>query len=67
MAAPREPASVPAPLEQYTQAFDALFRTRIQRQRFRAYLAGVLTAHGRLGGTAPVEPGPGGPAPGRAA
>lgn len=42
MAALREPAAVPAPLEQYSQAFDPLFRTQIQRQRFRAYLAGVL-------------------------
>src|SRR5258708_13562953 len=47
MAAPREPASVPAPLEHYTQAFDALFRTRIQRQRLRAYLAGVLLPRDR--------------------
>ena len=42
MATLREPAAVPAPLEQYSRAFDPLFRTHIQRQRFRAYLAGVL-------------------------
>src|SRR5258707_2070569 len=35
---PHDSAAVPAPLEQYAQAFDALFHTWIQRRRFRAYL-----------------------------
>src|SRR5258708_17513943 len=47
MAARRQPAAVPAPLEQYTRAFDPLFRTHIQRQRFRAYLAGLLLPRDR--------------------
>src|SRR5260370_23648584 len=47
MAARRQPAAVPAPLEQYTRAFDPLFRTHIQRQRFRAYLAGILLPRDR--------------------
>ena len=47
MAMAHEPASVPAPLEQYARAFDALFQTHIQRQRFRAYLAGLLAPRDR--------------------
>ncbi len=47
MAALRETAAVPAPLEQYSRAFDPLFRTHIQRQRFRAYVAGVLLPRDR--------------------
>src|SRR5260221_251533 len=42
MAAPREFPAVPVPLDQYAQAFDALFHTWIQRRRFREYLAGLL-------------------------
>src|SRR5713226_7737850 len=42
MATPREPLAAPLPLEQYAQAFDALFHTWIQRRRFREYLAGWL-------------------------
>ncbi|HEV2460604.1 MAG TPA: transposase [Ktedonobacterales bacterium] len=38
---PHDSAVVPAPLEQYAQAFDALFHTWIQRRRFREYLAGL--------------------------
>ena len=39
--------SVPAPLEEYAQAFDALFHTRIQGQRFREYVAGLLLPRDR--------------------
>jgi SRSO17 transposase len=39
---PHDSAVVPAPLEQYAQAFDALFHTWIQRRRVREYLAGLL-------------------------
>lgn len=38
---------VPLPLEQYAQAFDDLFRTSIQRRRFREYLAGLLVPRDR--------------------
>jgi SRSO17 transposase len=44
---PHDSAVVPAPLEQYAQAFDDLFHTHIQRQRFRAYLAGLLLPRDR--------------------
>jgi SRSO17 transposase len=44
---PHDAAVVPAPLEQYAQAFDDLFHTHIQRQRFRAYLAGLLLPRDR--------------------
>ena len=47
MAEPEEYRRVPAPLEQYAQAFDTLFHTRIQRQRFRDYLAGLLLPRDR--------------------
>jgi len=47
MAASHEFPTVPAPLEQYAQAFDDLFHTHIQRQRFRAYLAGLLLPRDR--------------------
>jgi len=47
MATPRETAAVPDPLEQYARAFDTLFHTRIQRQRFREYLAGLLLPRDR--------------------
>jgi hypothetical protein len=47
MAESREYRGVPAPLEQYAQAFDPLFHTRIQRQRFRDYLAGLLLPRDR--------------------
>jgi len=47
MAASRETASVPAPLEQYAQAFDDLFSTHIQRRRFREYLGGLLLPRDR--------------------
>jgi SRSO17 transposase len=47
MAAPRESSTVPVPLEQYAHAFDHLFHTRIQRQRFREYLAGLLLPRDR--------------------
>src|SRR5215510_7425634 len=38
---------VPLPLERYAQAFDDLFRTHIQRCRFREYLAGPLLPRDR--------------------
>jgi SRSO17 transposase len=41
MARPHASPLVPAPLEQYAHAFDALFHTWIQRGRFRDYLAGL--------------------------
>jgi SRSO17 transposase len=44
--APPVPA-VPEPLEQDAQAFDDRFHTRVQRQRFRAYLAGLLLPRDR--------------------
>src|SRR5258706_8231146 len=47
MPTPREALTVPLPLEQYTQAFDDLFHTHIQRQRFREYLAGLLLPRDR--------------------
>ena len=47
MAVPRETVLVPAPLEQYARAFDPLFHTHIQRQRFRAYLGGLLVPRDR--------------------
>jgi hypothetical protein len=47
MAESQEYRGVPAPLEQYAQAFDPLFHTRIQRQRFRHYLAGLLLPRDR--------------------
>ena len=47
MAEPQEYRGVPAPLEQYAQAFDSLFHTRTQRQRFRDYLAGLLLPRDR--------------------
>jgi len=46
MTAPRE-SRVPAPLEEYAQAFDDLFHTHIQRRRFREYLAGLLLPRDR--------------------
>src|SRR5450432_1896084 len=39
--------AVPAPLDQYTCRFDHLFRTHLQRQRFREYLAGLLLPRDR--------------------
>ena len=39
--------AVPAPLDQYTCLFDHLFRTHLQRQRFREYLAGLLLPRDR--------------------
>ena len=39
---PHDSPPVPLPLDQYAQAFDDLFRTHIQRRRFREYLAGLL-------------------------
>src|SRR5260370_6766220 len=42
MPTPRDPLTVPLPLEQYAYAFDELFQTHIQRRRFREYLAGLL-------------------------
>ena len=70
MSSPRDPLSVPLPLEQYAHACDVLFHPRIQRQRFREYLVGFLLPRDRhktltaLGGaepipqaqTAPVQP-----------
>jgi SRSO17 transposase len=47
MAAPRASSTVPVPLEQYAHAFDPLFHTRLQRQRFREYLAGLLLPRDR--------------------
>jgi SRSO17 transposase len=47
MAASHESPTMPAPLEQYAHAFDDLFHTRIQRQRFRDYLAGLLLPRDR--------------------
>src|SRR5260221_7375553 len=47
MPTPRETRTVTLPLEQYTQAFDDLFHTHIQRQRFREYLAGLLLPRDR--------------------
>jgi SRSO17 transposase len=47
MAESQEYRGVPAPLEQYAQAFDLLLHTRIQRQRFRHYLAGLLLPRDR--------------------
>lgn len=38
---------VPLPLEQYAHGFDDLFRTSIQRRRFREYLAGLLLPRDR--------------------
>ena len=35
------------PLEQYARAFDDLFHTHIQRQRFREYLVGLLLPRDR--------------------
>ena len=43
----REVLAVPLPLEQYAHAFDDLFHTHIQRQRFREYLAGLLLPRDR--------------------
>jgi DDE superfamily endonuclease len=42
MPRPRDPLTVPLPLEQYAHAFDDRFHTHIQRRRFREYLAGLL-------------------------
>lgn len=42
-----EPVPVPAPLERYACVYDDLFRTRIQRQRFREYVAGLLLPRDR--------------------
>jgi len=47
MAAPHDSPTVPVPLDAYTQAFDDLFHTHIQRRRFREYLAGLLRSRGR--------------------
>lgn len=38
---------VPLPLDTYAQQFDSLFATRIQRQRVREYLAGLLLPRDR--------------------
>lgn len=47
MGAPHETASVPAPLEQYAQAYDELFATYLARRRFREYLSGLLLPRDR--------------------
>jgi hypothetical protein len=47
MATPHDSLTVPQPLEAYAQAFDDLFHTPIQRQRFREYLAGLLLPRDR--------------------
>jgi SRSO17 transposase len=47
MATPHPSPPVPVPLEQYARVFDARFHTRLQRQRFREYLAGLLLPHDR--------------------
>ena len=47
MPTPREPLSVPLPLEQYAHAFNELFHAHIQRRRFREYLAGLLLPRDR--------------------
>src|SRR5260370_27202945 len=47
MPTPRDPLTVPLPLEQYAYAFDELFQTHIQRRRFREYLAGLLVPRDR--------------------
>jgi SRSO17 transposase len=47
MPTPRDPLSVPLPLEQYAYTFDELFHTHIQRRRFREYLAGLLLPRDR--------------------
>ena len=47
MPTPRDPLSVPLPLEQYASTFDELFHTHIQRRRFREYLAGLLLPRDR--------------------
>jgi hypothetical protein len=44
---PHDAPTVPLPLEHYAQAFDDLFRTHIQRRRFREYLAGLLLPRDR--------------------
>ena len=44
---PHDASTVPLPLEHYAQAFDDLFRTHIQRRRFREYLAGLLLPRDR--------------------
>jgi hypothetical protein len=46
-AVPHDAPTVPLPLEQYARAFDDLFHTHIQRQRFREYLAGLLLPRDR--------------------
>ena len=47
MPLPRDPLSVPLPLEESAHAFDELFPTYLQRRRFRAYLAGLLVPRDR--------------------
>src|SRR5215831_13381090 len=47
MAIAHDSPPVPRPLERYAQAFDDLFRTHIQRRRFREYLAGLLLPRDR--------------------
>src|SRR5258708_37682669 len=47
MAAQHDSPTVPVPLDAYTQAFDDLFHTHIQRRRFREYLAGLLLPRDR--------------------
>ena len=47
MPLPRDPLSVPLPLEESAHAFDELFHTYLQRRRFRAYLAGLLVPRDR--------------------
>jgi SRSO17 transposase len=47
MTTPHDSSTVPLPLEQYARAFDDLFRTQIQRRRFREYLAGLLLPRAR--------------------
>lgn len=44
---PHAALAVPLPLEQYAHAFDELFHTHIQRERFREYLAGLLVPRDR--------------------
>jgi len=47
MATTHDSLTVPLPLEQYARGFDDLFRTHIQRRRFREYVAGLLLPRDR--------------------
>src|SRR5260370_4654858 len=47
MVGPHEAPPVPVPLDAYTQAFDDVFHTHIQRRRCREYLAGLLLPRDR--------------------